>query len=515
MECVDKVADWVSQHSLLSRGDRVIVAVSGGPDSIALLTILHTLAAELDLTLAAAHYDHLIRKGTKREKNLVEKRCASLGIPLITGSGDVPSASRRTGKGIEETARMMRYRFFEEAATSWKADSVALGHNLDDQVETILHHVIRGTGMKGLTGMPAKRGIFIRPVLACSRNELRSLLRSKGILYAIDPSNRDNTILRNRIRNRLLPWLRREFNPSIDDALLRMKENISEGWEALADPVDNLLMRLADPTDRLKDDSSGIRRSIDTGGEKALPDTLSIPLVGLSGLTDYQLYLLVDGVLRERFGIVQDMEKSHFDAAKKLVRSGRSGTRIRFPHGISLYREQKNIRFAPTSGEKKIPIDTEVLIPGEGTYSALPWFEKAVVEKISTPSTGLQQGGSDPDGNSSPENTGDPRSREITAILKPSGFPLRFRQRKPGDRLIPIGMKGRKKLSDIFIDNKVPLHRRDLIPVMEDPDGIVWVPGVVTAERAKVGEKDKYSLRVRLIEYSDDKETGLSGKRSK
>ena len=496
---------WVSQNSLLSRGDRIIVAVSGGPDSIALLTILHTLAAELDLTLAAAHYDHLIRKGTEREKTLVEKRCASLDIPLIAGSGDVPSASRKTGKGIEETARMMRYRFLEEAATRWQADAVALGHNRDDQVETILHHIIRGTGMKGLTGMPTKRGIFIRPVLCCSRDELRSMLRSEGILYAIDPSNRDNTILRNRIRNRLLPWLRREFNPSIDDSLLRMRENLSEGWEALSAPVASLLNGLAGSIDQQKNGSPDITPPLDVNGGKDLPTAVTISLADLSGLTDYQLYLLVDGVLRERFGVVQDVGKSHFDAAKKLVRNGRSGSRTRFPHGISLYREQENIRFAPTSGEKAPPINTEILIPGEGTYSILPWFEKAVFERIPISDTGppqrdhdRRQGGPDP-------KTGSSGNREITAILRPSGFPLRFRKRKPGDRLVPLGMKGRKKLSDIFIDSKVPLHKRELIPVMEDPDGIVWVPGIVMAERARASEKDKYALRVRLIETSSGK----------
>ncbi|MBU8921443.1 MAG: tRNA lysidine(34) synthetase TilS [Bacteroidales bacterium] len=501
MECVDKVLDWVSQNSLLSRGDRIIIAVSGGPDSIALLTILHTLAAELDLTLAVAHYDHLIRKGTEREKKLVESRCASLSIPLITGSGDVPAASKRTGRGIEETARTMRYRFLEETATRWHADSVALGHNRDDQVETILHHVIRGTGMKGLTGMPTKRGIFIRPVLCCSRDELRSMLRSRGILYAIDPSNRDNTILRNRIRNRLLPLLKREFNPSIDDSLLRMRENISEGWKTLSAPIAGLLNGLSEPVDPRGEKSHDIKHSINIGDERDLPTVLSIPLTGLSGLTDYQLYLLVDSVLREHFGVVQDMEKSHFDAAKKLVRNGRSGSRTRFPHGISLYREQENIRFALTSIEKTPPIDKEILIPGEGTYPLLPWFEEAVFERISNPDAG-KSGGSSSD-------------HEITITLRPSGFPLRFRKRRPGDRLIPLGMKGRKKLSDIFIDSKIPLHRRDLIPVMEDPDGIVWVPGVVTAERARIGKKGKYALRVSLIKDSSDNRAGLDRKKFK
>ena len=190
--------------------------------------------APLGIELAAAHFDHRIRKGSEREAALVASYCSRLGIELLAGSGDVPARSKASAQGIEESARNMRYAFLESAARQWGAASVALGHNRDDQVETILHHMIRGSGWRGLAGMPVRRGIFIRPVLACGRDELKTYLRAMRVRYAADPSNRDNVFLRNRIRNRLVPMLRKDFNPSIDDSIIRIGENILEGWQALS-----------------------------------------------------------------------------------------------------------------------------------------------------------------------------------------------------------------------------------------------------------------------------------------
>jgi tRNA(Ile)-lysidine synthase len=231
MSCIDTVRDYILAHNLIPPSSRVLAAVSGGPDSMALLTILSELSHEMHFELAAAYYDHGIRSEAARERALVERYAAGLSVPLFLGSGSVPAEARRMKKGIEETARLLRYRFLEETAIVWKADAVALGHTRDDQAETILHHLIRGSGWRGLRGMPPRRGLFVRPLLACGRAELRALLKNHRVRYAIDRSNLDDAYFRNRLRNRLIPYLRRNFNPSMPEALLRLSENLSEGWE--------------------------------------------------------------------------------------------------------------------------------------------------------------------------------------------------------------------------------------------------------------------------------------------
>lgn len=429
------------------------MAVSGGPDSVALLYIVNEIAGELSLSVSAAYFDHRIRKGAARERALVEKHCNSLDVPLLAGAGDVPAEARKSKAGLEETARRLRYGFLEKAAKRWKADAVALGHTRDDHVETIIHHIIRGTGWRGATGIPPKRGIFVRPLLTCSRAELREFLLGRRIRYAVDESNRDNRLLRNRIRNKLLPYMRRHFNPSIDDALIRMAENFTEGWEVLERTVDERLIRRQDA------------------------DAVRIPLDGIAALSDFELYLCIDTILRRNFGIVQDVDKSHFDAAKKLARSGRSGTKVQFPQGVTCVREQHELRLSRVSEKSQLPED--VIVPRTGTYTLPAWNLSTRIERVARPE-------------------GNVESNEDELFAAGVTFPLRVRARRAGDRIRPFGMRGRKKLSDILIDRKVPLHRRDTVPVFEDSGGIFWVPGIVADERTRIESGQHTVLHITL-----------------
>ncbi|MBN2071780.1 MAG: tRNA lysidine(34) synthetase TilS [Candidatus Krumholzibacteriota bacterium] len=454
MDCIEQTRLWIDSHALIMPGSRIIAAVSGGPDSMAMLTILSCLSEETGFTLAAACFDHRIRDKGEREKMLVLRYCEKLGIETMTGSGDVPLMARRSKTGMEETARNMRYDFLETEARRWRADSVALGHNRDDQAETILHHIIRGSGWKGLSGMPVRRGIFIRPVLSSSRAELREFLGEKGIRYAIDKSNRDNTILRNRIRNRLLPMIRRDFNPSIDDALIRTGENIAEGWKLL-------------------DDQLGSLHLIEDSGD------IIVKVGDVMELSGFQIYLHLDRILRTRFGIYRDIEKIHFDAAKRLIQSGRSGSMIQLPHGLEIWKEHDSIRIRSILagiGDKTIEPS---VIPSPGSYDLPSWDLTLTIERR---------------GPAKEPRDYDHPGEEFAGIE----FPVIIRARSRGDRIIPAGMKGRKKLSDIFIDKKIPLKKRGLIPVFEDKKGIFWVPGIVAAERTKVKDPSEGTVIITL-----------------
>jgi len=443
---------------LLEPGARILAAVSGGSDSIALLTLLSDVSSDMRLSLAAAHFDHGIRvEAAAREKTLVERHASRLNVPVLFGSADVPAVSRKSKNGIEETARILRLDFLERSAAEWNADSVALGHTRDDQVETVLHHIIRGAGFRGITGIPERRGIFIRPLLGFSRGELIEYLRGRGIRYAVDSSNRDNTLLRNRIRNRLLPYLRKHFNPSVDESILRLRENLKEGWEILEGTVSGMI--------------------ITTGGGTAV----ELPLDSARVLNDFQLYLLIDSILRDGFSIYQDVGKIHFDTAKKLIRSGRSGSSTDFPHGVTMFREQEHIRFARkkpagTGGD----IHEELLIPSDGDYILTKLGYSISLRTMRARSA-------------APYVAGDHE-----AFLSAVKYPVRVRSRRPGDRMVPFGMKGRKKLSDLFIDRKIPLHKRDRFPVFEDERGIFWVPGVAAGERARITPSTRTVTHIRL-----------------
>ncbi len=459
MNCILEVEKWIRKNELIKSGSRVIAAISGGPDSMAMLTILHNLTDKLNITLGAAHLNHGIRPESKEEQTLVTKYCVKLNIPLVTASKDVPAAAVRKGKGLEETARILRYEFLEQSAAEFKAPLVALGHNLDDQVETILHHIIRGSGLRGLMGIPTRRDIFIRPVICCKGEDLVRFLKNREIRYATDKSNLENRYLRNRIRNKLLPILKSEFNPAIDKALIRLGDNISEVWETI---------------------SSRIEKILEEHGED---NCVNIPLDKLDRLSDFEIYLLVDTALKRRFGIFQDIEKCHFDSVKALLHTGQPGKSINFPHGITIWLEQRSLRLIKYS--RNPPGNPpEATLPATGIYKLPSWNLSVKIEQL-------------------PYTEDLPLlSSEDEVYLSSIAFPIKIRGRKSGDRIRPFGMKGNKKLSDIMIDKKIPLHKRNQIPVFEDKKGIIWVPGVATDEKTRIAKKEKQIIRIKLMKQN-------------
>ncbi|MDZ7859405.1 MAG: tRNA lysidine(34) synthetase TilS [Candidatus Krumholzibacteriota bacterium] len=459
MNCILEVEKWIKEKSLINPGSRVIAAVSGGADSMAMLTILRGLKDKLNITLGAAHLDHGIRKVSKDEKKLVADYCKKINIPLISALRDTPAAAVRKGKGIEETARILRYEFLKQSAEEFRASVVALGHNQDDQTETILHHIIRGSGLRGLMGIPEKRGIFIRPVLCCSGKDLEQFLKTRNIRFATDKSNLDISYTRNRIRKHLLPMLRDEFNPSIDKSLIKLAENISEGFNMF---------------------SSRVERIAEEYGEE---NRVKIPLEELKGISDFEIYLLIDTVLKNYFDIHQDIEKCHFDAAKSLLRSCQSGRKINLPHGITITLEQIHLRISKDTADN-LSRRTETTIPESGEYDLPSWNLTVNIEKLS-----------------GTENLS-PISSDNEAYLGSVFFPIRIRERKQGDRIRPFGMRGSKKLSDIMIDNKISLSVRNRIPVFEDKKGIIWIPGVTTDERTRISKKTEQIIRIKLTKHN-------------
>ncbi|MDD5655171.1 MAG: tRNA lysidine(34) synthetase TilS [Candidatus Omnitrophica bacterium] len=243
---LDTVRQAIKRYRMLDKGDKVLIGVSGGPDSVSLLYILSALRKEFKLNLHIAHLDHMLRADSAKDREFVEGLAGMLKIPVISESIDV---MRLAEKGsLEEIAREARLAFFFRTAKKIKADKIALGHTRDDQAETILMRIIRGSGLYGLSGILPKRRIagfqVIRPLIEVPRRQIAAFLKKKKAGARQDPSNLEDIYFRNRVRNKLLPLLRKQYNPNIGELLANMAQGVAADYEYLNAAAGKALLRL-------------------------------------------------------------------------------------------------------------------------------------------------------------------------------------------------------------------------------------------------------------------------------
>ena len=224
-----KVYDFITKYQLIENGDRVLLGVSGGPDSIAMLNILSKIRQDglLKFEIFVAHVNHGLRENAKIDEVFVENFCQTVNVPYFVKHAHVAEIAKREKRGLEETGRKVRYDFFDEIQQKVGANKIAIAHNQNDQAETIMMNILRGTGTKGLIGIEKKTGKYIRPLLEAQRFEIEAYLKEERIEARQDESNSDNTFTRNKIRNIVLPYLEKEFNPSIIGTLERLSDRKS------------------------------------------------------------------------------------------------------------------------------------------------------------------------------------------------------------------------------------------------------------------------------------------------
>lgn len=243
---LDKVKDTVKKYNLINKNDRVLVGLSGGPDSVTLLYLLSSLSKEFKLTLHIAHLDHKLRRDSYKDREFVERLASRLKIPVTIAQINVKELAK--GGSVEEIARNARLGFFFKIAKDIKADKIALGHNFDDQAETVLMRILRGTGLYGLSGILPKRNIagfsIIRPLIEVRRKEIEAFLKKKKVKARLDASNLEDIYFRNRIRNRLLPLLAREYNKNIKVVLSNMAQSIGCDYDYLSTVAQCTIRRL-------------------------------------------------------------------------------------------------------------------------------------------------------------------------------------------------------------------------------------------------------------------------------
>jgi tRNA(Ile)-lysidine synthase len=480
MSVIERVRQFVRDHDLFNAGTRVVAAVSGGSDSVALAHLLRELERAGDLTLAGlVHFNHQLRAAADDEERFVARLGESLGVPVFSSRGDVAARARRERRSIEDAGRVARYEWFEQARAGSGAAVVALGHTRDDQAETFLLRLVRGAGPRGLAGIHPRNGNIVRPLLGCRREELREWLRARALPFVEDDTNRDVSIPRNRVRAELLPLLEQRFNPAIVDVLADEADLARELWSWIDSLATELAARLVRP-------ASGRGRE----------HVREIEVAGLSELPMALRRAVLHRALSDLAGF-RPISFGHVDAAIRLTDQLGDGC-VDLP-GQRLKRIGSRLvltgRSADTIG-RPVPAEPNLFryplsIPGEVALPQAGYLVSAEA-LAGTPREGARAvPGSRVPGSSSRD----------TALVRGDlvAGSLAVRNRRPGDRFRPAGLDGRKKLQDYFVDRKVARDRRDHVPiVVDETDRIVWVAGYEIDEAFRVTDPAQAVLILKL-----------------
>ncbi len=446
----------------------LLLAVSGGPDSTALLLGCCALRDRTGMSIAAAHFNHELRSGAGGDARFVEDLCSTLGVSFTGGAEGVALFARRERLSVEQAARDLRYAFLARASAQARAQGVATGHTLDDQAETVLLHLVRGSGTRGLAGMrprsvrtPAHGApalTVLRPMLGISHADALGYCRARGVAPRSDPTNRDIKFARNRIRLRVLPEMVK-LNPEAVRAIARMANaaaDDSDALEATADVVRRRALR--------RPPAEFDRRQL-VAAHPALARRLLV--------TAFEAVA----------GTAEALESSHLAAMLAAAAAG-AGRSLDLPHGVKFETTHAIANLTPTTGSTQatsaLPASVpefQVVVPGVTGLPGGIVIEASVVARPRSPS-------------------GSGATVHVEAGL--ARAPLLVRSRRRGDRFHPLGMPGPAKLQDFFTGQHVARELRDRAPLVEGPHGIVWVAGYRIAEWAKVPRGAKRALKLEI-----------------
>lgn len=448
-DLVDGVRSFVLGHRMFTPGDRVLVAVSGGPDSVTLLHVLHRLRHELKIVLYVVHLDHGLRgEASSKDAAFVAELASRLNLPCALGRRPVREFVRRSRTSPEEGARIVRYAFLGEMASRFDASKIATGHTLDDQAETVLFRLIRGSGTKGLSGIPpVRQGLFVRPLLEISRKEIERYLDACGQRFREDLSNLDLRFSRNRIRHRVLPDLI-SHNPNLVRTLGRTAEILRSEDTVL----EELTAARMSETVRAR-----------WGDRILVLDALrlrDLPVALQRRTIRRACSLLSDGSFSPEFDMVEEILGllRREDSTSRLLR-------IRPAWTVERCRDLLILKRGPAPSIcRTLAVPGELRIPELGLL-----FRTRVVPREPR----------------SPEHLELPRDQALFEMGRLEG-PLELRTRLPGDLFQPHGLRGRKKLGDLLTDRKIPRVLRDEVPLLTDARQILWVVGMQTSEALRI-----------------------------
>ena len=477
-----KAADYIKAHKLIEDGDRILIGVSGGADSVCLLHILSTLYQATDLTFFVVHVHHGIRQEeADRDEAFVRALCNRLKIEYRAYYYDVRVLARKEGLSEEEAGRRVRYEAFIGASNEFGCNKVAVAHNKNDNAETFLLNLFRGSAVKGLTGMESMitmktdvgRITIIRPLLSISREEIEAYTNEQNISYLNDSTNFDDAYTRNKIRNQVLAYAKEQINTNVIEHINNATDHIRETY----DFVDKYI----------NERYQAIVRHEDKVYEYFIHDLEIEDIVIKKGI--------IIKILGDLAGSLKDIEAKHVEAVLALAKK-QVGKKLNLPYGmtalktydgIKLYLEVNDKEQVSDTLEPVMPID--ILIPGRTDIEHYGICIEADV---------LENKNNEPFLKNSCMKWFDYDKIENT---------LKLRVRKSGDYLQINSRGGRKKLKDYFIDLKIPKEERDNILLLADGNHILWIIGYGDriSEGYKIGDNTKRILSMRLINAKEKK----------
>jgi len=470
-----RTIEFISKNQLVPKDTTILVALSGGPDSVCLLHLLINLRKDLKINLHVAHLNHKLR-GPESDDDAwyVIALCEQLKVPVTIDTRDVMAYHKLKHLTLEEAAREMRYQFFSQVMKYVNADCIATAHTKDDNVETVIMHIIRGCGIDGLRGLQPKSTMtlreesipitLIRPLLEVSKQETHQYCKAHRLKPRDDSSNKSAEFFRNRIRLQLLPALR-EYNPSIDTAILRLASIASDYFSFTEHLTHEIWATLAE-------NKNGI---IYLDRQK---------LITLPRAMQSQIFRqAVQAIL----GNTSDLEASHVEDAIGLLKK-RTGKKLNLPHNLRLSLEYDRIVLARENQSSCIfpAIKSEISLKVPGETQLPGWKITTLVTLSPYPIQG--------------------KSKFSACFdLEKTGKIFYVRNRKKGDKFQPLGMTHQKKFQDFMVDARIPSSWRDRVPIVYTPDQIIWVVGYRIDDRVKISKSTKKVINIifERIEESD------------
>lgn len=478
-----RALDSIREMRLVAPGDRVGVAVSGGGDSVALLRILRALREKLGVVLLVVHFDHGLRGvESDADSEFVAELARDFALPFVLARENVAAAAVQNRWNLEDAARRLRYAFFERVIRAGQATRIAVAHTLDDQAETLLAHLIRGTGPTGLGGIYPVSGNVVRPLLGFRREELRSYLREHGLSWREDSSNQDVQRLRARIRSRLLPMLQSEFAPCIVERLSRLARLSREEqgfWNALVDDRFRTMVRRDENgfSIRASDLISPMKLSSDTQ-----PDYPS------QGVQDFPTCALTERLIRRLYeevrGTRQGLTARHVDQVLRLAGALRGSRRVELPGGVIVEKGFGELKFSlvnepggksgrTSKRSSSIPYAYPIKLPERGcAIVSVPELQRRFQLKMIDWTFGERE-------------TSEGCLALDAAQLQ---MPLILRNWRPGDAYRPRGRRQTHKLKQMFAQGRIPAGDRAAWPVLESAGRVVWARGMAPAQDCCAGE---------------------------
>jgi tRNA(Ile)-lysidine synthase len=432
-----QVRRTVQHYGMLIPGDHAVVAVSGGADSTALLLCLHSLAPQFHLEITVAHLNHCIRGPEgDADEDFVRRMSEDLGLPFISETIDIKRLASEARRNVEDFAREKRYDFLLRIARRVEAQKVAVAHNLNDQAETVLLRVMRGSGFEGLSGIhPVVEGMIIRPLFECSRDAILEYLKQLNVHYRVDSTNADLRHARNRIRQELLPYLEEHFNPKLAPTLAREAGLVREVWTFLESEAEQAYANLS--------------RRLENGISLSVKDILQLhPAVQKQVLRH---------ALRECSGTLRGITAAHLENALSLCRMGQSGRRILMPRGIVGLRQFGELLLLVQEPTLGADFAYELTIPGRCDVAEAGMNFLAEICSLPAVREGMGK-------------------LQVRAFLESDSLPptLTVRSRLPGDR---YGGPGHRKVKKMLIGRRIPRAARSILPMVAAGNNVVWIPG--------------------------------------